>query len=232
MRACYTTARWVRGRVRWEAQVVARLLRDARALGIGELNAAECIAQLRALGARRFGSGEGVLRLTARSGAPRLCAQARPLGPDPAHWRGCTAQTPHPGPAAAPGAKLQRPALDAARAELAAANAEEALLYDEAGRLVEGARSNLAVALGGRWLTPPLSNGAVRGVALDLALAALPQLQCADISRADIAAADEIVATNAVRGARPILQLDGRPVGAAAPGPLATALARALAAAG
>ena len=228
MRACYTTARWVRGRVRWEAQVVARLLRDARALGIGEPDPAQCRAQLRALGARRFGNGEGVLRLTACGGAPRLCAQARPLGADPAHWRGCTAQTPHPGPAIAPGAKLQRPALQAARAELAAANAEEALLYDAAGRLVEGARSNLAVALGGRWLTPPSASGAVRGVALELARAALPQLECAEISRADVAAADEIVATNAVRGARPILQLDGRPVGAAAPGALATALARAL----
>lgn len=230
MRACYTTARWVHGRVRWEAQLVARLLRDARALGIGAPDPAECSARLRALGARRFGSGEGVLRLTARGGAPRLCAQARPLGPDPVHWRGCTAQTPHPGPAAAPGAKLQRPALDAAHAELEAAGAEEALLYDAAGNLVEGARSNLAVALGGRWLTPPPASGAVRGVALELAMAAVPQLKCAEISRADIAAADEIVATNAVRGARPILQLDGRPVGAATPGPLATALARALAA--
>jgi len=230
LRACYTTARWVHGRVRWEAQLVARLLRDARALGIGAPDPAECSARLRALGARRFGSGEGVLRLTARSGAPRLCAQARPLGPDPVHWRGCTAQTPHPGPAAAPGAKLQRPALDAARAELEAAGAEEALLYDAAGNLVEGARSNLAVALGGRWLTPPPASGAVRGVALELAMAAVPQLKCAEISRADIAAADEIVATNAVRGARPILQLDGRPVGAATPGPLAAALARALAA--
>jgi len=229
LRACYTTARWVHGRVRWEAQLVARLLRDARALGIGAPDPAECSARLRALGARRFGSGEGVLRLTARSCAPRLCAQARPLGPDPAHWRGCTAQTPHPGPAAAPGAKLQRPALDAARAELEAAGAEEALLYNAAGNLVEGARSNLAVALGGRWLTPPPDSGAVRGVALELAMAAVPQLKCAEISRADIAAADEIVATNAVRGAHPILQLDGRPVGAATPGPLATALARALA---
>jgi len=230
LRACYTTARWVHGRVRWEAQLVARLLRDARALGIGAPDPAECSARLRALGARRFGSGEGVLRLTARGGAPRLCAQARPLGPDPVHWRGCTAQTPHPGPAAAPGAKLQRPALNAARAELEAAGAEEALLYDAAGNLVEGARSNLAVALGGRWLTPPPASGAVRGVALELAMAAVPQLKCAEISRADIAAADEIVATNAVRGARPILQLDGRPVGAATPGPLAAALARALAA--
>lgn len=230
MRACYTTARWVHGRVRWEAQLVARLLRDARALGIGAPDPAECSARLRALGARRFGSGEGVLRLTARGGAPRLCAQARPLGPDPVHWRGCTAQTPHPGPAAAPGAKLQRPALDAAHAELEAAGAEEALLYDAAGNLVEGARSNLAVALGGRWLTPPPASGAVRGVALELAMAAVPQLKCAEISRADIATADEIVATNAVRGARPILQLDGRPVGAATPGPLATALTRALAA--
>jgi len=230
LRACYTTARWVHGRVRWEAQLVARLLRDARALGIGAPDPAECSARLRALGARRFGSGEGVLRLTARGGAPRLCAQARPLGPDPVHWRGCTAQTPHPGPAAAPGAKLQRPALDAAHAELEAAGAEEALLYDAAGNLVEGARSNLAVALGGRWLTPPPASGAVRGVALELAMAAVPQLKCAEISRADIATADEIVATNAVRGARPILQLDGRPVGAATPGPLATALTRALAA--
>jgi len=41
-----------------------------------------------------------------------------------------------------------------------------------------------------------------------------------------------IVALNAVRGARPIVRLDGRPVGAGAPGPLAGSLQTVLDAAG
>jgi branched-subunit amino acid aminotransferase/4-amino-4-deoxychorismate lyase len=39
------------------------------------------------------------------------------------------------------------------------------------------------------------------------------------VSRAQLAAAREILATNAVRGVRPVIALDGRPVGDGKPGP-------------
>ena len=53
-----------------------------------------------------------------------------------------------------------------------------------------------------------------------------------DVSRETLHAARELVAVNAVRGARPITELDGRPVGNGRPGPLARQLALTLAAEG
>jgi len=76
---------------------------------------------------------------------------------------------------------------------------------------------------------PPLARGAVRGVALEAALAAGVPLAPRDVTRADCRALRELVATNAVRGARPIVALDSAPVGDGRPGPLAAALAAALA---
>jgi branched-subunit amino acid aminotransferase/4-amino-4-deoxychorismate lyase len=119
--------------------------------------------------------------------------------------------------------------LASARAEAEAAGVDEALLFDAAGRLVEGARTNLALALADGWLTPPAARGSVRGVALEAVLAAGVGLVERDVSRAECLAAREIVATNAVRGARPVVVLDGAPVGAGCPGALAAALAAALA---
>jgi branched-subunit amino acid aminotransferase/4-amino-4-deoxychorismate lyase len=137
----------------------------------------------------------------------------------------------HPGPGVVPGAKRAGVAeLARAREEAQAAGADEALLFDAADRLVEGARSNLALALAdGRFVMPPAARGAVRGVALEATLAAGVALVERDVSHAECLAAREIVATNAVRGARPIVALDGGAVGAGRPGPLAAALAAALA---
>jgi D-alanine transaminase len=210
--------------------VSARLVRDAEALGLGALDPADVRERLLAAGRAAFGDGAGVVRLEARPGG-ELVASTRPLGPEPASWRAIRASVEHPGPGPAPGAKRAAvPALAAARDEAAAAGADEALLFDAAGFLVEGARSNLALALAdGRFVMPPLARGAVRGVALEAALAAGVALVEADVARDALGAVRELVATNAVRGARPILVLDGRPVGDGRPGPLAAALAAALA---
>ena len=40
----------------------------------------------------------------------------------------------------------------------------DSLFFTRTGRLVEGGRSNVFVLLGGRWWTPPLSDGALPGV--------------------------------------------------------------------
>jgi branched-subunit amino acid aminotransferase/4-amino-4-deoxychorismate lyase len=231
--ACYTTGRFRAGRILLGDAVVARLVRDARALGLGELDPEHCRGELLALGQASFGAdGEGIVRLEARPGGV-LVGAARPLGPEPARWRAITAPVLHPGPGPAPGAKRAAlPALARAREAAEGAGADEALLFDEAGRLVEGARTNLAVALvDGRFVMPPLARGAVRGVALEAALAAGVKLEERDLGRGQLSGVRELVALNAVRGARPIVALDGRRLGDGAPGPLHAALAAALAAA-
>lgn len=228
--ACYTTARYQAGRIWLAERVAARLVRDARALGLGVHDAGDVRDRLVALGRASFGDGAGVVRLEARAGG-ELVASTRPLGPEPETWRAVAARVVHPGAGPAPGAKRAGVAeLAAARAEAEAAGADEALLFDAAGRLVEGAHSNLALATAdGAWVVPPAARGAVRGVALEAALAAGVALVECDVSRAECLAAREIVATNAVRGARAIVMLDAAPVGSGRPGPLAAALAAALA---
>ena len=186
--------------------------------GLGEATARELVAR---------GGRVAILDLARSRGAE----VAKALGPEPAHWRAITAPVVHPGPGPAPGAKRAGVAeLAQARAAAEGAGVDEALLFDAAGRLVEGARTNLVLGVAdGRWLTPPAARGAVRGVALEAALAAGLAIAEHDVSRAECAAAREIVATNAVRGARPILVLDGARVGDGRAGPLAAALAAALA---
>jgi branched-subunit amino acid aminotransferase/4-amino-4-deoxychorismate lyase len=231
MAACYTTGRFVAGRVVLGERVAERLVRDARALGLGRFDPLEIGARLCALGRASFGpGGEGVVRLEAGPGG-ELIESTRPLGPEPESWRAITAPQRHPGPGPAPGAKRSGVAeLAAARAASEAAGVDEALLFDGAGRLVEGARSNLVLALAdGSFVTPPATRGAVRGVALEAALESGVPLAERDVLLGALRQVREIVATNAVRGARPILTLDGAPVGAGRPGPLAAALAAALA---
>jgi branched-subunit amino acid aminotransferase/4-amino-4-deoxychorismate lyase len=229
--ACYTTGRYEAGRVWLGARVAARLVRDARALGLGAHDAADVHERLLALGRESFGAdGAGIVRLEARAGG-RLLGSTRAIGPEPASWRAAMAAAVHPGPGPAPGAKqAERPVIEQARAELAAAGVDEVLLFDAAGRLVEGARTNLVLALAdGAWVMPPALRGAVRGVGLEAALAGGVALAERDVSRADCRALRELVATNAVRGACPIVALDGAAVGDGRPGPLAAALAAALA---
>jgi len=213
--------------------VAARLVRDAAALGIARLTHANVAARLIALGQEAFGDeGEGVVRLEARAGG-ELVAATRPLGAEREAWHAVVAVALHPGPGVARGTKRSGvDALDAARAEAQSAGVDEALLFDAAGRLVEGARTNLFLALpDGHWVRPDPARGAVAGVALEVVLAADLAIEVRDLDRSACFRAKEIVATNAVRGARPIVALDGRVVGDGAPGPLAGALAAALAAA-
>jgi branched-chain amino acid aminotransferase len=211
-------------------------VRDAAQLGLGPLQAEACLAALERAGRAAFGAGPGVVRLEARPGRGRalLVASTRPLGPEPACWAAVLAPEPHEGPGPLAGAKRAGwPCVERARAAAAAAGADEALLLDAAGRLVEGARSCLVVVRAdGVAAAPPLARGGVRGVARAIALAAAPEVREADVALADLRAAREIVALNAVRGARPIVRLGGVAVGAGTPGPLAARLRTVLDAAG
>lgn len=210
-------------------QVVSRWVTDSGALGLGNADPNEARTALERLGLGRFGGeGEGIVRLEARAGKNGMLwlGTTRELGPEPATWRAGLAAEPHPGPRDGVGAKrADRALLDRALALAVARGWNETLLVDAEGFAVEGARSNLIVALAtGRLVTPPLRRGAVRGVARSILLDALPELEQADLAAEELGRADELIAVNSVRGARAIVSLGERPIGDGTTGPWAAQL--------
>jgi len=111
-----------------------------------------------------------------------------------------------------------------ARQEAAERGADEALLLNAAGRLAESSVANLFLSIDGRLLTPPLADGALPGIRRALILERHDAAE-APLTLEDLARADEAILTNSL-GLRPLVAVDGSPVGAGTPGP---ALARLLA---
>lgn len=101
--------------------------------------------------------------------------------------------------------------------------AETVLLRD--GFLTEGAASNIFVVKHGVLLAPPPSNLMLTGITYDvvLELAAshgIPH-QVRAIAEAEVRGADELWMTSSTKEVMAIVKLDGVPVGAGVPGPLA-----------
>lgn len=101
--------------------------------------------------------------------------------------------------------------------------AETVMLRD--GFLSEGAASNIFAVKNGMLLAPPPSNWILTGITYDVVL----ELAAAHgipyglraISEAELRSADELWMTSSTKEIMPIVKLDGAPVGAGAPGPLA-----------
>lgn len=91
------------------------------------------------------------------------------------------------------------------------AGAFETLLVNERGRLAEGARSNLLVALEEGIFTPPLEDGCLPGMVrrrlLDAGAIAERSLLPEDLEQAR-----EILLTNSLIGVLPVGRLDGREI--------------------
>ena len=211
------------------ARHARRLRRDAAALGLPAPAQADCERTLAESAAAAFGAGDGIVRLEWRG--VRLAARPRPLGEERETWRAMLASTVHPGRAVTAGVKgTDWPHVERAREEARAAGVDEAILLDPEGRVVEGARSNLVIVLaGGATVTPPLARGAVAGLAREIVLEGAPEIRESDLGRGELLAAREVVATNAVRGARPVVAIDGVALGDGGPGALSCRLADLLA---
>lgn len=108
--------------------------------------------------------------------------------------------------------------------------AQEALVVDAHGHVVEGATSNVFVVAGGRLATPPEAAGILAGITRAHILGAARALGVPVDERAltpeDLWRADEVFITSSIRELLPVVSVDGRPVGAAVPGPVARALHR------
>ena len=105
---------------------------------------------------------------------------------------------------------------------------ETVMLRD--GFLTEGAASNIFVVKDGVLRAPPPSNLMLTGITYDvvLELAATNGIphELRAISEVEVRNADELWMTSSTREIMPIVQLDGAPVGAGVPGPLAQRMDR------
>lgn len=230
-RGCYTTARMRAGHLRFGPQHARRLARDARRLGLGEVDPERVLRALEESGRACFGEeGEGIVRVQASqdaNGRLHLTALPRSPGPENPQWTACTSSLIHEGPMPWSGAKVSNHLLTTlASDEARAAGVDEVLLLDREGYLVEGSRSNLVVVThSGETTTPDPDRGGVTGVGLEILRQRGEKIQPRHVAGHDLERVSELIAVNAIRGPRPIVALDGRPVGDGRPGPVARRLA-------
>jgi branched-subunit amino acid aminotransferase/4-amino-4-deoxychorismate lyase len=233
-RGCLTTLRIAAGRPRFADRHIERLQNGAKALRLGEVPEATIRRALAELGEAALPDREGVIRLQVSrdaNGATHLIGTARGLGDDPSEWSAIIVALAHDGASLADGMKVtSRLTLSLAAEDARAAGVDEAVLLDAKEHLVEGASSNLFVASreGALW-TPPIASGAVAGIARTLVLERVSEIEERDIAKPALLAAEELIAVNAVRGARPITRLNDRKVGKGLPGPWSARLADVLA---
>lgn len=95
----------------------------------------------------------------------------------------------------------RRDVYDRAMREAAERGLDEVILVNELGEITEGAVTNVFLRLDGEWFTPPPSSGLLPGVARAVFMGAVGAAE-RPLTTDDVRNAEEIVLTNAVRGAR------------------------------
>ena len=213
-RGCYSTVRIAGGRPLHADRHLRRLERGARGLALGTVPGDDVRHALRDLACQVFPGGEGIVRVQLsrkQEGGVRVTGVPRELGNDPPRWRAIRAPIAHEGPIVAGGHKLTNRLVQALAGDAArAAGADEALLFDRDERLVEGTRSNvIAVTEDGALVTPPLARGGVSGVGREILSERVPELRERDLGYDDLRRARAVACSNAVRGVRPLGELDG-----------------------
>lgn len=104
----------------------------------------------------------------------------------------------------------RREHYDAARSRanllplLQATATEDVLLYNTEGQVTESSASNIALYRDGKWLTPPLSTGCLRGVIRRWLLEhdLVVEAETGDLMKDTIKAGDWVLLSNGVSGCR------------------------------
>ena len=108
------------------------------------------------------------------------------------------------------------------------AGADEALMCNQAGDIVECSQSNFFIVRKGQVLTPPLSAGLLPGItrAFVMELAGELGIQAREerVIPEDLKSADEAFITGTTREVTPVVSVDGAPIGAGKPGPISRQL--------
>lgn len=121
-----------------------------------------------------------------------------------------------------------------ARREAEAKGAHEALFLNEQGRLCEGSTSNIFLVSGETLITPSLHSGILPGVTreavIEIARAENLEVVEREVSPEELAAADEVFLTNSLIEIMPLVEIEGKPIGADRPGDVTQRLSEAYAA--
>ncbi|MEA1959010.1 MAG: aminotransferase class IV, partial [Chloroflexota bacterium] len=109
-----------------------------------------------------------------------------------------------------------------ARDEASRKGADEAILLNERGRVVECSTSNIFIVESGGLVTPPLDSGILSGVTREAVIELASQIGI-EVKEETVAIerlllADEVFITNSIIELMPVVSIDGRAVGAGGPG--------------
>jgi len=108
--------------------------------------------------------------------------------------------------------------------------ADEAVWRNDRGHLAESATANVFVVYRRAVFTPSERDGILPGITRSLAIRAARGLGLAihegKVRLERLERAHEAFLTSSVRGIRPVVRFEGRPVGRGAPGPVTAAIAR------
>ncbi len=109
-----------------------------------------------------------------------------------------------------------------ARIEANLANADEALMLNDAGNVAECTADNVFIVKRGQIMTPPITAGALRGitrsVVFDIAQDLGIPISEPELTRHDIYIADEAFLTGTAAEVIPMIKVDGRVIGDGKPG--------------
>ncbi len=109
-----------------------------------------------------------------------------------------------------------------ARLEANLANADEALMLNDAGNVAECTADNVFIVKRGQIMTPPITAGALRGitraVVFDIAQELGIPISEPELTRHDIYIADEAFLTGTAAEVIPMIRVDGRTIGDGRPG--------------
>lgn len=114
--------------------------------------------------------------------------------------------------------------LDAilARLEADKADAEEAIMLNTRGHIAEATASNIFCVKDGQIITPPVSDGALPGIMRGCVIDAF-DVEQVSITPDMLLEADEVFLTSSLN-IRPVVQLNGAPIGSGKLGPVAASL--------
>jgi branched-subunit amino acid aminotransferase/4-amino-4-deoxychorismate lyase len=221
---------------------LVRAAHGAERLGFEPPSTATIVAAVEATVAANAGihaGGDTVVRLTMtpgqldpdtewpmrRVGTPTLVITSHLLVlPPELHDRGVDAITVPWGREAPDVKAVSYLAASLARRQAHAAGADEALLTDPAGRVLEGSASNVFAVLDGHVVTPPVEAGLLPGVtrAAVIEVARHEGLDVVEepLPRDMLLAADEAFLTASTREVVALIEVDGQPIGGATPGPV------------
>src|SRR6266481_1108236 len=109
-----------------------------------------------------------------------------------------------------------------ARIEANLANADEALMLNDAGNVAECTADNVFVIKRGQVFTPPITAGALRGITRSVVFEIAAELGIkvteTDITRHDVFTAEECFLTGTAVEVVPVVRADGRAIGNGKPG--------------